>query len=175
MSKASSLSGNITSAARLALAISSEASSTVRLGSCPITDMTILIITCRRRIFLASSQVSCSAPSCSPRFGFSITSLDRELQRAASPPHQPPCPARRSGARHPRSPILPALVPDCNRSKCVVPADTKRPYLPPAAQGTHQSSVGGVTIVSAPSPGIATLARSDASGGVYDRQLTPPN
>ena len=47
--------GDIASAARRALAESSEASSMVTLGSRLITDMTMLIMTCRRLIFLASS------------------------------------------------------------------------------------------------------------------------
>src|ERR1700677_595954 len=46
------------SAARLAPAANSEASSTVRLGSWLITDETIPIITCRRRILRASSSDS---------------------------------------------------------------------------------------------------------------------
>ena len=50
-SYASSLSGNIAKAARFAPAASSEASSIVRFGSWLITDMTMLIMICRRRIF----------------------------------------------------------------------------------------------------------------------------
>jgi len=61
--------GNMASAARRAPAASSAASSTVSFGSWPITDITILIMTCRRRIFRASSVASMEA---STRFGFSI-------------------------------------------------------------------------------------------------------
>src|SRR5271168_2055205 len=46
------------SAARLAPAANSEASSTVRLGSWLITELTMLIITCRRLISRASSAES---------------------------------------------------------------------------------------------------------------------
>src|SRR5690242_7703413 len=74
-SYASSLSGNMASAARLALAAISEASSMVRLGSCPMTDMTMLIIIWRRRILRASSSrsfgrlLSCSPQPCIPMCG----------------------------------------------------------------------------------------------------------
>src|SRR6266478_8856547 len=47
-------------AARFAPATSSEASSTVRFSSWLMTDMTILIISCRRRMFLASCSTSLS-------------------------------------------------------------------------------------------------------------------
>src|SRR5438093_11228733 len=50
------------SAARFAPATSSEASSNVKLGSWLITDMTMLIITCKRRIFLASCSRSADSP-----------------------------------------------------------------------------------------------------------------
>ena len=58
MSKASSLSGNMARAARLAPAASSEASSTVKSRSWLMTDMTILIMICSRRMFLVSCSFS---------------------------------------------------------------------------------------------------------------------
>src|SRR5271165_311740 len=57
------------SAARLAPAASSEASCSERLGSWLITDVTIEIISCSRRIFLASSSRSrCTSCSANGRF-----------------------------------------------------------------------------------------------------------
>src|SRR5579862_2593059 len=54
-------------AARLAPAASSEASSTVRLQSWLMTDITMLIMSCNRRIFLASSSFSLRCAESSAR------------------------------------------------------------------------------------------------------------
>src|SRR5271165_729395 len=59
MSYANSLSGNMASAARLVLATSLAASSTVRPWSWLMTDMTMFIITWSRRSLRRSSSCSC--------------------------------------------------------------------------------------------------------------------
>src|ERR1700691_2619003 len=60
------------SAPLLGLAASSDASSTVRLGSWLITDITMLIMTCRRRMLRASCSCSLTLPVCTARCGLSI-------------------------------------------------------------------------------------------------------
>src|SRR5271165_7190074 len=73
MSYANSLSGNMASAARLVLATSSAASSTVRPWSWLMTDMTMFIITWSRRSLRRSSSCSC----CSLLAGCDLPSSSR--------------------------------------------------------------------------------------------------
>src|SRR5271165_6695212 len=73
MSYANSLSGNMASAARLVLATSLAASSTVRPWSWLMTDMTMFIITWSRRSLRRSSSCSC----CSLLAGCGLPSSSR--------------------------------------------------------------------------------------------------
>src|SRR6266446_2833264 len=97
MSYASSLSGNMLSAARRAFAAISDASSSVRSGSWLITDITMLIMICRRRSLFASSTCSLySPPGCSARSTSILPPSSSYLYSGFGCwPHSPCCSNRR--------------------------------------------------------------------------------
>src|SRR5438445_9219273 len=95
-------------AARLVLAAISEASSMVRSGSWLMTDMTMLIMTCRRRIFLASSWASLRFPPCAPCSEFSMGPPNEDSARPAGYGRILiiGCASAGAGSPHPVGPIV---------------------------------------------------------------------